>query len=119
MTERVQAFLLRNTTSLQYLINEKLAKRPGIIGTVFKKLEIGQRQYGQHAHGRIIRMGNWWWMVYSQQLAHTRQIISRIWLGSQNGPLNFSGLFLFCWCTWMICSRLNMDRHRDTIAMNC
>ena len=30
MTEFVQKFLLRNTKPLQYLVNEKLAKRKGI-----------------------------------------------------------------------------------------
>ena len=62
MTERVQAFLLRNTTSLQYLVNERLAKRSGVIGKIFKYLEIGKRQYSQHAHLRVAKMANWAWM---------------------------------------------------------
>jgi len=34
---------LRNTTFLQYVVNEKLAKRPGLIGRIFKGLEMGPR----------------------------------------------------------------------------
>lgn len=43
MTERFQSFLLRNTTSMQFLVNERLAKRGGPIGRIFSALEMGKR----------------------------------------------------------------------------
>ena len=46
MTERFQTWMLGKTSGLQYLINERLAKRSGPIGTLFKNLEMGKRQYG-------------------------------------------------------------------------
>ena len=36
MTETIQRFLLKNTKSLQYLVNEKLAKRKGIINPLYR-----------------------------------------------------------------------------------
>ena len=46
MTERFQTWMLGKTSGLQYLINERLAKRSGPIGTLFNNLEMGKRQYG-------------------------------------------------------------------------
>ena len=58
MTEVIQRFLLKNTKGLQYLVNEKLAKRPGRIGKFFKWLEIGPRNGGGHVITRYFRMWN-------------------------------------------------------------
>ena len=43
MSERFQVWLLRNIGPLTYLVNERLAKRSGLIGRIFKGLEIGPR----------------------------------------------------------------------------
>ena len=46
MTERFQSWMLGRTAGLQYLVNERLAKRGGPIGRIFSALEMGKRQYG-------------------------------------------------------------------------
>ena len=69
MTERFQTWMLSRTSGLQYLVNERLAKRGGPIGTVFKALEMGKRQYGQHAFHRVFRLMNYWWLMIYQVLA--------------------------------------------------
>ena len=58
MTESVQRFLLANTKWLQYLVNEKLAKRSGAVGKFFKWMEVGPRSYGQHFIPRYFRVWN-------------------------------------------------------------
>ena len=59
MSQRVQAWLLANTRSLQFVINERLAKREGTIGQIFKLFEIGERQMGGHTIGSALRYANW------------------------------------------------------------
>ena len=46
MTTRFQSWLLSNTKGLQYLVNQRLANRDGAIGSLFKALRIGEREYG-------------------------------------------------------------------------
>ena len=46
MTERLQNWMLARTSGMQYLVNERLAKRGGPIGRIFTALEMGKRQYG-------------------------------------------------------------------------
>lgn len=41
MTERLQSWILSRTGGLQYLVNERLAKRGGPVGRIFSALEIG------------------------------------------------------------------------------
>ena len=119
MTERVQAFLLRNTTSLQYLVNERLAKRSGFIGKIFKYLEIGQRQYSQHAHWRTLKLVNWAYMRSLQMFCLLRATtFSRIWIGTTHAPMNFSGLFVFFFMTRNIMDRIQFERPADFLAIN-
>jgi len=117
MSQRVQQWLLQNTGSLQYLINERLAKRPGLIGRIFKGLEMGERQYGQHAHHRVFRVVNFWWVQLYQVPAMIRPVFSRF-IGVANGPLNYSGLFMYFWLTFLILSRFRFIRIRDTLHLN-
>ena len=77
MSYRVQAFLLRNTTFLQRVINDNLAKKSGFIGTVFKALEIGPRQYGFHTLPKLLRLGNYCFMKVYQMLSMNRPYVSR------------------------------------------
>ena len=118
MSQRFQAFLLRNTTGLQYLVNERLAKRSGFIGSIAKRLHIGERQYSQHTFARIVKVANYFWVVSLQSFAHMRYIGSRIWATSQKGPLNYSGFFMYVWVTHMIMSRIVMERPYNSIHMN-
>jgi hypothetical protein len=47
---------------LQYINNERLAKRSGLIGKIARNLEMGERQYSQHAFGRAFRVVNFYWV---------------------------------------------------------
>ena len=77
MTERLQNWMLARTTGMQYLVNERLAKRGGPIGRVFKALEMGKRQYGQHTLGRMFKLVNYWWLMIYQTIAMQRPVFSR------------------------------------------
>ena len=74
--------MLRNTSTLQYVVNERLAKRSGLIGNIFKKLEIGQRQYSGHTFGKAIKLANWYWMVSNSAFANVRGVGSRLFIGT-------------------------------------
>ena len=118
MSQRFQGWLLRNTTTLQYLVNERLAKRNGAIGNLFKKLEIGERNYSPHAFGRAMKLCNYWFMATLQLFANLRGVGSRMFTGTTNGPLNFSGLMMYLFGTILCFSRLGWERPKDSFYMN-
>ena len=117
MSQRVQSFILRNTGGLQYLVNERLAKRPGLIGRIFKGLEMGKREYSEHTFHRAFRVVNYLWMSIFRVYAMMRPIGSRF-IGLGNGPLNYSGLFVFFWATGMIFARCRFSKSRDQYMFN-
>ena len=47
-----------------------------------------------------------------------RNVGSRLFIGVQNGPLNFSGLFMYIWASLMILSRIGFERPKDLLHMN-
>ena len=77
MSYRVQAFLLRNTTFLQRVINDNLAKKSGVIGSIFRALEIGPRQYGFHVLPKLLRLGNFKFVKMYQFMSMNRPYLSR------------------------------------------
>ena len=117
MSTRVQAFLLANTKGLQYLINERLAKRSGLIGSIFKGLRIGERQYGTHAAGRTLKVINYFWMWSYQVLAMQRQPFSRF-NTNVHAPLNFSAFYVHLFVTGCIMARFKFERARDILTFN-
>ena len=117
MTERLQSWILSRTGGLQYLVNERLAKRGGPIGRIFSALEMGKRQMGSHSLGRVMRMANYWWLMVYQTIAMQRPVFSRF-VGVGNAPLNYSGLFVWFIATNMIFSRFRFVRSRDVLNFN-
>ena len=117
MTERFQSWMLSRTSGLQYLVNERLAKRSGPIGSVFKALEMGKRQYGHHSMGRVFRLMNYWWLMIYQTIAMQRGVFSRF-VGLGNAPLNYSGIFVWLVATNMIFSRFRFIRSREVMNFN-
>ena len=117
MTERLQSWILSNTTGLQYLVNERLAKRGGAVGRLFTALSIGKRQYGHHSLGRVMKLLNYWWLMIYQTIGMQRAVFSRF-VGLQNAPLNYSGLFAWFLATNMIFSRFRFTRSRDVLNFN-
>lgn len=109
--------MLKNTKGLQYLVNEKLGKRAGFIGRVFRPLELGKREYSQHAMHRLFRVVNFFWMMIFRIYGCARPIGSRF-LGLGNGPLNYSGLFCYFFCTAMVFGRLRFDKAREQMCIN-
>ena len=77
MTTRFQSWLLSNTKGLQYLVNERLANRAGLIGTLFKFLRIGEREYGHHSLFRFMKVTNYYWVMMYQMMAMQRQNLTR------------------------------------------
>ena len=117
MTERFQNWMLSRTTGLQYLVNERLAKRGGPIGSLFRALEMGKRQYGNHTLGRFAKLMNYYWLMIYQSLNMQRAVFSRF-VGLQNAPLNYSGMFVWFVATNMIFSRFRFIRSRDVMNFN-
>ncbi len=117
MTERFQNWMLSRTTGLQFLVNERLAKRGGPIGNLFKALEMGKRQYGNHTAGRYLRLINYYWVMIYQTIGMQRQVFSRF-VGLQSAPLNYSGMFVWFVATNMIFSRFRFVRARDVLNFN-
>ena len=99
------------------MINERLATRPGLVGRIFKGLEMGKREYSEHTFHRMFRMVNFFWVQIFAILGRMRPIGSRF-LGSGNGPLNYSGLFCYVWATGMTLSRCRFNNARDMYAFN-
>ena len=117
MTERIQSFLLRNTKPLQYLINERYAKRPGLIGRIFKGLEMGKREYSEHTLHRSFRVVNYFYMSIFGIYGRMRPIGSRF-LSNSNGPLNYSGLYVYLFVTFMVFARCRFQKSRDQYMFN-
>jgi hypothetical protein len=117
MSQRIQTWLLRNTGGLQTLVNDKLAKRSGLIGRIFKGLEIGPRQFSQHSLHRVFRVVNYFWVQTFHTLAVMRPVFSRF-VGVSNGPLNYSGLMLYFFLTGCVIARFRFIRVRDTLVFN-
>ena len=117
MSERFQKFLLRNSTGLQHLINERLAKRSGLIGTIAKALELGPRQMSPHSMGKMFKVVNYFWMMRYQWFAMMRPTFSRF-NSNVNGPLNYTGLFMYLIATMAILGRFHFIRSRDVLFFN-
>ena len=117
MSQRVQTWLLKNTSYLQYLVNERFGKRPGLIGRIFKGIEMGPRQYSQHTFHRAFRVVNYFWVQVYHTLGIIRPVFSRF-LGVQNGPLNYSGLLLYFLASILIIGRFRFIRVRDNLTFN-
>jgi predicted membrane protein len=47
-----------------------------------------------------------------------RPVLSRLLVGFHNGPLNYSGLFMWFWLTFLIVARFRFIRIRDTLYFN-
>lgn len=117
MSARLQSWILRNTTGLQHLVNERLANRPGGIGRLFSYLKIGERQYGGHFHLKYLRLCNFIYVQILQQISLQRQVLSRH-IGVGTGPLNYSGLWVWAWCTILLCGSLRFHRAKDMLFFN-
>ena len=108
---------MRNTTGLQYLVNERLAQRSGLIGRVFKAVEMGPREYGAHSQLRLWKVANFFWVQFYHTYSIMRPVFSRF-MTVQNGPLNYSGLLVYAFFTLMVWSRFRFIRGRDFVATN-
>ena len=98
-------------------MNDRLSKRPGLIGRIFKGLEMGPRQYSQHTFHRAFRVVNFFWVPIYHTLSIVRPVFSRF-VGVANGPLNYSGLLLYFLATILIIGRVRFIRLRDTLTFN-
>ena len=117
MSERIQHWLLKNTTSLQYLVNERLAKRSGMVGRIFKSLEMGHRQYGPHKFHKLFRVANYFWMMVYHTICVQRPVLTRF-IGASNGPLNYTGLWLWFALTCYMVGTFRFIRMRDFVVFN-
>ena len=99
------------------MVNEKLGKRPGLIGRIFKGLEMGKREYSEHTLHRAFRVVNYMWMSIFRVYGAMRPVGSRF-LGGGNGPLNYSGLYVYIWATMMVFARCRFSKSREQYTFN-
>ena len=99
------------------MVNERLAKRSGFIGRVARALEMGPRQYSPHTMLRALRVANYFWVMIYQTMGVMRPVFSRF-IGVTNGPLNYSGLFCYFFCSMQVFSRFRFQRSRDVYFFN-
>jgi hypothetical protein len=78
---------------------------------------MGPRQFGQHSFHRVFRVVNFFWVQTYHTMAVMRPVFSRF-VGVANGPLNYSGLFLYFLLTACVLARFRFIRIRDTLAFN-
>ena len=64
-----------------------------------------------------MRLMNYWWLMIYQTIGMQRQVFSRF-VGVQNAPLNYSGLFVWFVATNMIFSRFRFIRSREVMNFN-
>jgi len=102
---------------LQYLVNERLAKRSGFIGRLARFYEMGERQYSPHSLLRIMKVVNWYWVFGYQVVAMMRAPLSRF-IGVTQGPINITGVFMWVWGTMLVFSRFRFMRSRDIYFFN-
>lgn len=100
MTEFIQRFLLKNTKGLQYLVNEKLAKKKGGMGKFFSWMEIGPRNYGQHIFPKYFRLWNAMMLNFGFRFNWGRPHLTKLLTRERDIFLvGYAGFFLV-WAWW-------------------
>merc|ERR1712226_66011 len=74
----IQRAWLKVLGPVQYVINEKLATRSGVIGKVGKFLIIGPREYGAHTIGPFLKTYNSFILVAMGQISHRYSMINSL-----------------------------------------
>ena len=117
MSQRLQTWLLQNTKGLQYVVNQRLAKREGTIGDVFRLFQIGERQMGKHSLGSWVKVCNWFYFRMLQSISARRVVLSRL-INVTSGPLNYTAFFSYVFATLYILSSFRFVRQRDVLKFN-
>ena len=117
MSQRLQTWLLANTKTLQFVVNERLAKRDGAVGAIFKFFQIGERQMGGHTLPNLFKVSNWFYIRGLQAISARRVVLSRL-LNVTSGPLNYSALFSYFFATIYIMNTFRFIRTRDVLKFN-
>ena len=78
-----------------------MAPRSGLFGRIGRALEMGELHYRSHAMLLAFRVVNYFWVMIYQQMGMMRKIFSRF-LGVQNGPLNYSRIFVYFFFNMMV-----------------
>jgi hypothetical protein len=82
-----------------------------------RAVEMGERQYSSHALGKFFKVANFFWISIYQWMGMMRPVFSRF-IGSQNGPLNYSGIAVYFFCSMMVINRFRFIRPRDVLKFN-
>jgi len=78
----IQKIWLRVLSPVAYVINEKLAKRSGLLGRIGKFWMIGPREYGSHPFNKMLIFVNRRWMAAAAWALHRYSVIKGM---SHNG----------------------------------
>ena len=117
MSEPVQKWIATNMGGLKTLVNDKLAKRSGLIGGIFKRLEIGERQMGRHTFPAFLKGANQLYMLGTHMVAVSRPVASRL-VGVTYGPLNFTGIMAWLLFTGCIVAKFQFQKSRENMMFN-
>ena len=78
---------------------------------------MGKREMGAHTIPKVFRFVNFFMMNTYTMAGASRQVLSRF-IGSTNGPLNYTGMFGWMIMTGIILARFRFDRSRDIFQFN-
>ena len=78
---------------------------------------MGKREYSEHTFFRAFRVVNYFWMSMWAFFARMRPIGSRFF-GLSNGPLNYSGLYVYLWSTMLIFAGCRLQKTREISKFN-
>ena len=116
MSKSIQGWILRQKGFVNF-INHNLAERKGVIGGIFKRLRIGEREMGRHTLPALLKYFNHYLVFTYGIFGAIRPVFSRF-IGVAHGPLNYTGLMMWFLMTGAILNRLRFHRSRDVLQFN-
>lgn len=93
----MQKAWLKVLTPVSYVVNEKMATRPGMIGRFGRFFAIGPREYGAHSFNNMMGYLNAE-MMYMLQMSFHRSPMMRSWTGTgfhYVRPMSFVNFFMY------------------------
>jgi hypothetical protein len=114
MSEVLQKFILKNTKGLQYIVNEKLAKRKGKMGSFFNWMQIGPRHMGEHVIPRWFRVWNSYMLDYGFRMNWVRPHLTKFFTREREIFIIGYAMVFIVWAWWTRKNRIRpLYRYSD------
>jgi len=114
MSEMIQRLLLKRAARLQFIVNEKLAKRGGRIGKFFTWMAVGPRAYGQHIIPKYFRFYNTYMLDFGFRFNWARAHLTKIFTREREMFIPGYAGFLIAWAWFARKNRIRpLYRYED------